>query len=182
VWCEFVLAFRSLGTVAVYLVPRERRAELVAVRSTCRKLCSRVLGCIRCTSSPYATLDHGHDAEYEMDELGQPLVDDDLCNNSGTVAAAAAAAATIKSSWRIDESCIRKLCQLGEGAFGGVWEGRLLPENRPVAVKILFAGAVDEDGDVVDLNADEDFRKECTALQRIDSPYLIKFFWGWHLR
>jgi hypothetical protein len=57
-----------------------------------------------------------------------------------------------------------------------------LPEDKPVAIKILSAGAVDEDGDVVDLNADEDFRKECEALHRVDSPYLIKFFWVWHHR
>lgn len=30
VWCEFALAFRSLCTVVVYLLSRERRAEFVA--------------------------------------------------------------------------------------------------------------------------------------------------------
>ena len=69
VWCEFVLAFRSLGAVAVYLVPRERRAELVAVRSTWSKLCTRVIDCIRCAPSPHAHLTHVHGGEYEMDEL-----------------------------------------------------------------------------------------------------------------
>lgn len=41
---------------------------------------------------------------------------------------------------------------------------------------MLFAGAVDEDGDLIDLNADEEFQKECAALVRINSPHLIKFF------
>jgi serine/threonine protein kinase len=45
-----------------------------------------------------------------------------------------------------------------------------------VAVKILFAGAVDEDGDPVDPNADEEFHKECAVLQRVDNPHLLKFF------
>ena len=41
---------------------------------------------------------------------------------------------------------------------------------------MLGAGAVDNDGDVIDPYADEDFRKECDALQRIDIPHLLKFF------
>ena len=40
----------------------------------------------------------------------------------------------------------------------------------------MFAGEVDADGDLVDPNADEDFLKECVALQRIDNAHLIKFF------
>jgi hypothetical protein len=175
VWCEFVLAFRSLGTVAVYLVPRERRVELVAVRSTLRKLFTRVFGCIcRRTRAPYAPLSHGHRGEYEMGELEQQqqqmLAADGLNNNRGFVAAADS------SSWHINECDVSKVRQLGEGAFGGVWECRLLPEDRRVAVKILFAGTVDDDGDAVDPNAEEDFYKECAALQRVDSPHLIKFF------
>ena len=51
-----------------------------------------------------------------------------------------------------------------------------MPELRRVAIKTVFAGAVDEDGDLVDPAADEDFRKECDAMQRVDSPHLIKFF------
>jgi serine/threonine protein kinase len=35
---------------------------------------------------------------------------------------------------------------------------------------------VDKEGDVVDLGADEHFGKECAALQRINSPHLLKFF------
>jgi hypothetical protein len=75
-------------------------------------------------------LDHGHDGEYEyeMGNLDQPLTADDS-NNSG---------ATSMSS-HIDEFSIRKVHQLGEGAYGGVWQGLLLPENKPVAIKIIFA-------------------------------------------
>jgi hypothetical protein len=60
-------------------------------------------------------LDHGHDGEYEyeMGNLDQPLT--------------------------ADEFNIRKVHQLGEGAYGGVWQGLLLPENKPVAIKIIFA-------------------------------------------
>ena len=45
-----------------------------------------------------------------------------------------------------------------------------------MAIKVLFAGARDEDGDPVDPCADEEFRKECAALRSIDSPHLLKFF------
>jgi serine/threonine protein kinase len=62
--------------------------------------------------------------------------------------------------------------RLGGGAFGEVWESRIQPNNQSVAIKILL----DADGDVIDPKADEDFRKECAALQRIDSLYLIKFY------
>ena len=65
---------------------------------------------------------------------------------------------------------------LGRGAFGEVWEGLLRTEGRKVAIKMLFAGGVDDDGDLIDPASDEDFHKECAALQRIDSPHLIKFF------
>ena len=57
-----------------------------------------------------------------------------------------------------------------------MWEGILQPSGQRVAVKVMLgAGAVDDDGDVIDPYADEDFRKECDALQRIDSPHLLKF-------
>jgi hypothetical protein len=62
-WCEFILAFRSPGSVAVYLASRERRYELLAVCTTLRKLCTRVFGCIRCTTtSPvsYTRFDNDH--------------------------------------------------------------------------------------------------------------------------
>jgi hypothetical protein len=175
VWCEFALAFRSLGTVAVYLVPRKRRAELVAVRTTWHKLCARVVGCVRCTPSPYAPLAVVHGSEFEMDALGpQPADTADNTNSAVTVDAATAVADT--SSWRICESDIIKDTQMGAGAFGAVWSGWLRHDGRRVAIKFLFAGVVDEDGDLVDPNAEEDFHKECAALQRVNSPHLLTFF------
>jgi hypothetical protein len=176
VWCEFALAFRSLGTVAVYLVPRKRRAELVAVRTTWRKLCTRVVGCVWCTpSSPYAPLAVIHGNEVEMDALGQ-LPTNSANNTNSAVVVDAAPAVADTSSWRICENDIIKEKQMGAGAFGAVWSGRLRSNGRRVAIKFLFAGVVDEDGDLVDPNAEEDFRKECAALQRVNSPHLLTFF------
>ena len=169
--CEFALAFRAFAIVGVYSMPRERRVELLVVRLTLRKLFARVLECIRCTPTPYKLLDDDDCSEYEMDTLEESPTSDDNANSDSVGNPTAPA-----ESWHIDESNITKLHLLGEGAYGGVWEGRLLPENEPVAIKILFAGAVDEDGDIIDFNADEDFRKECAALQRVNSPYLLKFF------
>ena len=76
----------------------------------------------------------------------------------------------------INEGDFVKEGLLGQGTFGEVWEGRMVLDGRKVAIKVLFAGAVDEDGDPIDPHADEEFRKECVALQRVDSPHLIKFF------
>jgi hypothetical protein len=178
VWCEFALAFRSLGTVAVYLVPRKSRAELLAVRTTCRKLCPRVVGCVRCTPcSPYAPLAvHIHDNVFEMDTLGQLPPDTADNNTNGAVIVDAATTVADTSTWRICENDIIKEKQMGAGAFGVVWSGSLRSNGRRVAIKFLFAGVVDEDGDLVDPNAEEDFRKECAALQRVDSPHLLTFF------
>ena len=43
-----------------------------------------------------------------------------------------------------------------------------------VAMKVLFAKAVDQDGDPVDPSAEEDFLRECAILQHVDSPFLLK--------
>jgi hypothetical protein len=175
VWCEFALAFRSLGTVAVYLLPRERRVELVAVRSTWHKLYARVLGCIRCTSSPYAPIfsQEMHTLERSRDTDSN---NSDIIFAAATAAAPAAAPAVNATSWRINESDLILVQRLGKGAYGEVWDCTQKPDGRRVAVKVMLTGVVDEDGDAVDLNADEDFHKECAALQRVDSPHLIKFF------
>jgi hypothetical protein len=164
VWCELTLAFRSIGTVAVYLVSRKRRAELVAVRTTWRKLCTRVVGCVRCAPSPYALLAVVHGNEFEMDALHI-----DITNNNTTDVVVGAASEADTSTWRISERDFTKERVLGKGAFGEVWSGTLKPDGQRIAIKVMLAGAVDEDGDVVDLIADEDFRKECAALQRVDS-------------
>jgi serine/threonine protein kinase len=168
VWCEFILAFRSLSTVAVYLISRERRAEVLAVRTTWRKLCTRVVECVRCRPTPYELLDYNRVEWQEMHELMLNPSDDPDTDAMAPIAAVA--------SMHIDECDIQKVRILGRGAFGEVWEALLQPDGRKVAVKVMLgAGAVDDDGDVIDPYADEDFRKECDALQRIDSPHLLKF-------
>jgi hypothetical protein len=174
VWCEFVLAFRSLGTVAVYLLSREHRAELFGVRTTWRKICARVAGCVRCTSSQYALLDHDSGEWYEMHKLLQPAADDD--NNKNTSANSIVPTVASNTPRLIAESDIEKVRVLGRGGFGEVWEGTLQPDGQKVAIKIMLAAVVDDDGDIIDPFADEDFGKECDALQRIDSPHLLKFF------
>jgi serine/threonine protein kinase len=61
--------------------------------------------------------------------------------------------------------------------YSEVWRGQLKPDGHDVAVKVLLAtGQVDDDGDPVDAKAFSDFFKECAALARFDSPYLVKFY------
>ena len=78
-------------------------------------------------------------------------------------------------SWNLNAADIEMRNVLGEGGFGEVWAGILLSTNEHVAIKLLFAGAVDADGDLVDPRANDDFHKECVALQSLDCPHLIKF-------
>jgi hypothetical protein len=157
VWCEFALAFRSLGAVAVYLANRERRAEIVGVRATFRKLCTRVSSCLSCTPSPYSPLDSSNGGEMQHAS--------DL-NNTGAAADA--------SSCGIDVRNISKVRQLGKGGFGTVWSG-ILRSEREVAIKILRR-QLDDDGEDVNPNTDEDFKRESEALQCVKSECLIDFF------
>jgi serine/threonine protein kinase len=77
---------------------------------------------------------------------------------------------------QIAESDIKLIRKLGHGAFGEVWESDLQPEGNRVAIKLMLLSEVDEEGDLVNPRAGEEFRVECAALQRIDSPHLLKFF------
>ena len=157
VWCELVLAFRSLGTVMVFLLPAERRTELFGIRTTFRKLCQRVLACCRgASSSPYSyvALGSAGDDNVELSNVEMSLSDG--------------------AAWKIGEDEISREKLLAEGAFGTVWQGSW--RGQAVAIKVLFAEMVDEDGDTVDDYASDDFMKECHALQCIDSPHLLKFY------
>jgi serine/threonine protein kinase len=177
VWCEFALAFRSLGTVIVYLVPRERRVEIASVRTTWHKLWVRAITCCfsrRTPPSHYSPLE-SDGSEHEMLELAGERSSVDALRDSNVVRGASTTAAALES-WVIRECDMTLLRRLGHGAFGDVWEARLHQrEGLRVAVKVLSTRAVDEDGDLVDSSADEDFRNECAALQRLDNPHLIKF-------
>ena len=176
VWCEFVLAFRSLAVVAVYLVSRERRAELVAVRSTCRKLSVRAAKCIMCASPTHSLLDHDHgqdhDDEIELHTLARQSYNVGVNN----AIVAAAAAAPTDSPWHIYECDIAVVRVLGKGAYGEVWEGRFKSDGSKVAIKVILSSADDdENGDAADFKANKDFHKECESLRRIDSPHRSSF-------
>eukprot|EP00037_Helgoeca_nana_P031308 m.398176 g.398176 ORF g.398176 m.398176 type:complete len:1112 (+) comp28369_c0_seq2:30-3365(+) len=143
IWCEFILAFRSLATVAVYYRSRERRAELVDVRTTLRLLSRRFGSCCSPSNAPV--------------ELS-PL----------------ATAPLVAGGARVAETDFELDTRLAEGTFGVVWSAKWR-DGGMVAVKILKAGAVDSEGDAIDAFAEEDFRKECEVLQRLNHPHLLKF-------
>jgi hypothetical protein len=185
VWCEFVLAFRSLAAVTVYLGSFERRAELVAVSSTWRKLCTRVVVCVRCAPLPHSPLVYELVDADQMDEVAV-----DHCttsnnnsssnninsnNNSSSSTMGLITAAAHTSPWHINERDIVKVRRLGKGMYGKVYECVLHPDGRRVAAKFLYRSKrdVDADGNIVD--AEKVFRKECEALQRVSCPHLIEF-------
>lgn len=164
VWCEFVLAFRSLGTVAVYLIPRQRRVELVSVRNTLGKLCARMRRCVSASfrwHSSYMRLVNVDD-EHSLVELSHHHVEQSPDHELG-------------ASFQIDECNITKEHVLGDGTFGEVWSGVLQPGDRPVAIKVLHM-TMDDDGDSMNPDTFNEFKKECEALRQVDSPHLVKFY------
>jgi hypothetical protein len=178
VWCEFVLAFRSFATVTVYLGSFERRGELLAVRSTWRKLCTRAVACIRCTPLPHTPLVYELADGIQMDAVAQQQPTDDPSsgnNNSSSSTMGLITAAAHTSPWHINERDIVKVRRLGKGMYGKVYECVLHPDGRRVAAKFLYRSKrdVDADGNIVD--AEKVFRKECEALQRVSCPHLIEF-------
>jgi hypothetical protein len=150
VWCELVLAFRSLATVAVFLRTRERRAEFLNVRKTCGLLLGRTQ---LCRQSPDDTAPF--DEELETWSFHANVSD---------------------TTWQIGESDVQLDVELGAGVFGAVWAGWW--GNHRVAVKVLRGGRRDEEGDCLDHSADKDLQSECAVLQQLNHPHLIKF-WGY---
>jgi hypothetical protein len=144
VWCEFVLAFRSLGTVAVYLVPRRHRAEIIEVCASwpkLPKLCARALcRCFLVDPPPRAPFEHDQDShEYHELLLLAPQQSD------RATGAVRAPVDTVEdtSSLQISHRDLTKVRPLGQGMYGEVWEARLSQrqrssEPRAVAVKYLY--------------------------------------------
>jgi hypothetical protein len=82
----------------------------------------------------------------------------------------AASEATVRrflAAWEIPAEHITFLQLLAEGSYGEVWKG--LWGSQTVAIKTLKRGTDNE-------HDDEDFRKECEALQAIKHPNLLVFF------
>ena len=150
----------------MYLWPRQRRIELLGVATSCRQLRTRMIGCCRGGFKPatFFPLDSSAGGVCEMLDLGDVSANDGSENDGAT-----------DTDVEIREGDMTTLRCLGRGAFGEVWEGVLQPGNQRVAVKIILGTAVDEDGDLIDPNAESDFRKECATLQRLDNPHLLKF-------
>eukprot|EP00035_Acanthoeca_spectabilis_P007620 m.139478 g.139478 ORF g.139478 m.139478 type:complete len:1141 (-) comp14018_c0_seq2:130-3552(-) len=164
VWCEFALAFRSLGAVAVYLLQPDRRAECFRLPTLARKLWARVrqLG------------SRGEDrraAVYEINALADALSAD--VGGTATSSLGAVGGTNDGDVWVIDDADTTLLRKLGDGAYGEVWEATW--RGKPVAIKLLTACMVDEDGDPIDPHAEEEFVKECTALRMVHHPNLLAF-------
>jgi hypothetical protein len=166
VLCELVLAFRSLAAVVVFFLSRERRAELLNFRTTCRRLWERGTSC----GGRHSDGARQNNAT-ELDTLAMlPEVRSGGGNHVGS------------SQWQLDESDVIMDKVLAEGTFGVVWEGRWCDTGRhghvpihDVAIKVLKVGGVDKDGDVISMGAEEDFEKECEMLLKLDHPHLLKF-------
>jgi hypothetical protein len=176
VWCEFVLAFRSLATVALFLRPRRRREDLMAVRTTLAKLRSRLRsGCVaafyRAPATSYLPLPRTP-TPVAVEMTGLHLLEAEATR----VCSGLAASENGRLSCQIDEHDLVRVNIVGKGAYGEVWSGILKPHDRAVAIKIIRHGAlVDDDGDLIHPEADAEFRSECAALQRFHSPHLVEF-------
>eukprot|EP00035_Acanthoeca_spectabilis_P006245 m.122361 g.122361 ORF g.122361 m.122361 type:complete len:1121 (+) comp13417_c0_seq1:122-3484(+) len=145
VWCEFVLAFRSLVTVLVYFSSVDRRMEVYRVATLVRRVAWRLGGfqLERRATSAQSVIN------IQLDDLDA-------------------------TAWQISESQIVLVRRLAEGSYGVVWDG--LWADKRVAIKMLKSTPVDEDGDVLDDGAQEDFERECAALRKLNHPNLLKFY------
>ena len=177
-----------------YLRPRERRVELLAVRTTFQKLKTRVWRCF-CTPAVVLTRMLGMPLSYRLLATTTAEHDDndgdddelemvDFATDESTASMASAASVAVEgsdeslltsSSCWIDESDIVREHVIGQGAYGEVWSGCLQPGNLAVAIKVLRA-TVDKDGDSINPNVIREFQKECEFLRRVDSPHLVKFY------
>eukprot|EP00037_Helgoeca_nana_P009398 m.82503 g.82503 ORF g.82503 m.82503 type:complete len:1195 (+) comp19552_c0_seq1:104-3688(+) len=170
-WCEFTLAWRSLATVAVYLLPRPRRVEFFSVRRSVRLLFARVAG--RRNALPRGENDL---LLLEMSAIAPAIANRD--HIPIVTASIACARTTPSEAWAIAESDVEVYTLIGAGTFAEVWTGRWL--DRPVAVKVMRARSLlsnaRHDDSTVDPTADKDLWRECQQLQQLDHPNLITFY------
>lgn len=146
-WCELALAFRSLATVAVFLLPRDRRVELTDVRLLWSKLRNR----LRCWCA--------------TDELTDSQ---DSVGSTDNKAARHSRSPNASLSWWLAESDVKVTRRIGQGSCGEVWEGQLRG-SQLVAVKVFFAK---NNRDTLSAA----FAKECTVLQKLQHPNLLRFY------
>lgn len=124
VWCELVLSFRTLATIAAYVL-RRRNSELERLTKTWGRLLNRINGR---RADPQDTGRGGLEMQ-RMDTVAESGVPSE------------------SNAWLIPEDSFVCMKKLGQGTFGDVWLARW--KNMDVAVKIMKDGGVDEDGDPV---------------------------------
>lgn len=179
VWCELVLAFRSLATVLVFFLSRERRSELASAGVLCRG----VVACCIPGGKPATRRSseaRSGSVQFELTDRAPSAVG--TPKNSavtGIVPQSASPSETDgtvdEKAWQIPYADITLESRLAEGAFGAVWRGTLTGRGV-VAIKVLKGTAVDAEGDALDPHAEEDFRKECDVLRRLRHPHLLSFY------
>jgi hypothetical protein len=152
VYCEFVLAFRSLATVAVYLWQRQRRAELLNFRELCRMLWGRLSG----KGTPSGSAD--------VELLALEPDNAAVAHDPHTL-----------ECWRVAEADVVRTTRLGKGAYAEVWAGTW-KQRTPVAIKVLLANAFDENANAFDPRAKALFGQECDSLIAVNHPNVLKFF------
>lgn len=147
VYCEFVLSFRSLASAVAFFVVRERRRQLWDVHSLYQGLKSRILRKRRSKGQTVSS--------------DVPLYD-------------FASSGEDSPHWQIAHDDITLARRIAEGAFGIVWEG--IWNHQRVAIKVLKASAVDEDGDLIDESSEREFKQECAMLRCLNHPNLLRFY------
>eukprot|EP00038_Savillea_parva_P010982 m.194261 g.194261 ORF g.194261 m.194261 type:complete len:1160 (-) comp19138_c0_seq1:40-3519(-) len=190
-WCELIISFRSLATVIVFFASQERRAELWDIRRVWSLLVARLCGCRlgrsgasgrkhvyhamgRAGSNASGT--HIYDDDYDVELLqpspssSDPAVNHDvntMHNTSGT---------TDTAAWQIAADDVELLHKRADGAFGVVWEARWSKQpHQHVAVKLLKSAITDEEGDLLDPLAEQDFVAEVAMLCRIRHVNVVEF-------
>ena len=123
------------------MMPRARRVEMLSVRTTLRKLLTRIRDCFarlgRSRALPYQKM--GDVGNNMKDQLQQPPPNDVASRSCSSDCSSVDALNS--DSWHVNECDVVKLRVIGAGAFGDVWEGILkLSDGRSdkrVAIKVV---------------------------------------------
>ena len=160
-WCELVLAFRSLATVAVFLLSAQRRAQCIDVSAVLK-------GILRPTRSQHKKDDNTTASTALLSPHENVTVQGDVCPTNATINA--------KDITFCGDT------PLAVGGFGAVWKGRWSGCDDFVAIKLMYRtgnmARTDNmaDSGVMDSAASVDFERECAVLQRVQHPNLLSFY------
>jgi len=203
--CEFALSFRTVATVAAWVLARDEQSARGTSSTTYEdmEMCAAEpllhLSADVSASSSSSRRSSCSQLGHSTTLVASPLYEDEEANaNSGDAPVSdpehvpemqlsieplesrrmVAAVPKVYAEWQeIDESNIRISNDvLGNGIFSSVYRGTWTGVLEPVAIKVLKGGMRDAEGNPRDQTADEDFTREASMLQRVKHESLLRVY------